>query len=56
MKVLEDIPKSAMHQNMARILLQLPDGIRFEESKNNSFLKPYYDLMKELEKIGLQYK
>ena len=56
MKTLEDILKSAMHQNMARTLLQLPAGVRFEESDDDIFLKSYYNLMKELEKIGLQYK
>lgn len=56
MHTLEDILKSAMHQTMARSLLQLPTEVRFDESRDDIFLKPYSDLMKELEKIGLQYK
>ncbi len=56
MKTLESILKSAMHQTMARSLLQLPAGISFGESNDDIFLKPYFDLMKELETIEKQYK
>lgn len=56
MKTLECILKSAMHQNMARSLLQLPAGVSFKESNDDIFLKPYFDLMKELEAIEKQYK
>lgn len=45
-----------MHQTMARSLLQLPAGISFGESNDDIFLKPYFDLMKELETIEKQYK
>ena len=56
MKTLENILKSAMHKNMALSLLQLPAGVSFEKINDDIFLKPYFDLMKELETIEKQYK
>ena len=56
MNTMEHILKSNMHQNMARTFLQMPGGITFEKIKDDIFLKPYFVLMKKLEKIGLQYE
>ena len=56
MVTLEDTLKSAMHQNMARSLLQLPNGISFESTNDDVFLFQYYKLMKKLESVSEKYK
>lgn len=56
MVTLEDILKSAMHQNMVRSLLQLPSEIYFESANNDIFLFQYYKLMKKLESVSEKYK
>lgn len=56
MDVLEKILKSPMHQNMGRTLMNLPQKISFKECNEDIFFKEYYELMKELEIVGLQYK
>ena len=56
MITLEEILKSAMHQNMARCFLQMPNGISFECTNDDSILFPYYNLMKKLETVSKRYK
>lgn len=56
MNVLEKILQSVLHQNIARVTLQSPNGISFEECNKDFFLKPYFDLMKELESLKEQYR
>lgn len=55
MKGLEDILQSTMHQNLARSLLKLPNGISFSECNQDIFLTPYYHLMKDLEETKKAY-
>lgn len=49
MKTMEDILQSSMHQHLGRSLLQIPGGVSFSNCNEDCFLKPYYDLMKDLE-------
>lgn len=51
MNTMEHILKSNMHQSMARTFLQMPRGITFDKTNDDIFLKPYFVLMKKLEKI-----
>lgn len=45
-----------MNRSMARTILQVLSVVSFESCDNGCYLKPYYDLMKELEAIGLLYE
>lgn len=56
MIALENILKSAMHQNMGRTFLHLPQKISFKECNEDIFFEPYYKLMKELQKAKEQYR
>lgn len=56
MKTLESILKSNMHNIMARSFLQSPNDVSFRNINDDRYLKPYFDLMKELETIEKQYK
>lgn len=55
MKTMEEILHSAMHQNLGRSLLQTPNGISFSGCNQDVFLKPYYNLMKDLEDVKKMY-
>ncbi len=55
MTTLEDILKSVMHNSMAHILLQIPNGVSFKDNNEDIYLKPYFDLMKKLEIVGMHY-
>ena len=56
LNVLEKIIHSTMHKNIARVTLQMPNGISFESCNEDFFLKPYFDLMKELESLKRQFR
>ena len=45
--ILEKILKSSMHKSFP-VLLQNPNGVTFAEAKDDPFLTPYYELMREL--------
>lgn len=54
MNAMEQIIRSPMHQNLARSLLHLQTNISFYNMNDDIFLKPYFALMKDLEKIRSQ--
>lgn len=55
MKTMEEILHSFMHQNFGRSLSQMPCGISFSSCNQDILLKPYYDLMKDLENEKIKY-
>ena len=55
MKTMEKILRSTMHCNLARIYLKKPNGTSFSGCNQDIFLKPYYNLMNELENVKKMY-
>ena len=56
MKILERIPKTFMHYNLARKTFQMPFNTTFEKCNEDIVLTPYFALMKELKAIEKQYQ
>ncbi|MBR6124765.1 hypothetical protein IKQ19_14410 [Candidatus Saccharibacteria bacterium] len=56
MKILEKIPKTFMHCNLARMAFKMPFNTTFEKCNEDILLTPYFALMKELQSVKDQYQ